>query len=198
MPDYTLDKAKFNDFLKEYTDPITDEQKYMEQLVEIANRKRRVLEVEIDDVAAYQHDSDALVEGLETNTRRYTRLLAEAADEVMPEPTEDLAQADVVDVLHQQRQMRQQQAEADAAGGQPAAEDDANRLPAELMRRYEVVIRPRQKQKAIKLREVSAEHIGKLVRVQGIVTQVTDVKPLLTVATYLDDASGFEVYQEVT
>lgn len=33
---------------------------------------------------------------------------------------------------------------------------------------------------------------------QGIVTQVTDVKPLLTVATYLDDASGFEVYQEIT
>lgn len=33
---------------------------------------------------------------------------------------------------------------------------------------------------------------------QGIVTQVTDVKPLLTVATYLDDASGYEVYQEVT
>ncbi len=29
-------------------------------------------------------------------------------------------------------------------------------------------------------------------------TQVTDVKPLLTVATYLDDASGFEVYQEIT
>ena len=25
--------AKFNDFIKEYTDPITDEQKYMEQLV---------------------------------------------------------------------------------------------------------------------------------------------------------------------
>ena len=35
-------------------------------------------------------------------------------------------------------------------------------------------------------------------RAQGIVTQVTDVKPLLTVATYLDDASGFEVYQEIT
>jgi hypothetical protein len=35
-------------------------------------------------------------------------------------------------------------------------------------------------------------------RAQGIVTQVTDVKPLLTVATYLDDASGYEVYQEVT
>ena len=33
---------------------------------------------------------------------------------------------------------------------------------------------------------------------QGIVTQVTDVKPLITVATYLDDISGAEVYQEIT
>lgn len=46
-------------------------------------------------------------------------------------------------------------------------EDDANRLPPELMRRYEVVVRPRQKHKAIKLRDVSAAHIGKLVRVQA-------------------------------
>ena len=33
---------------------------------------------------------------------------------------------------------------------------------------------------------------------QGIVTNATDVKPMLTVATYLDAASGLEVYQEVT
>lgn len=78
--------AKFNDFLKEYTDPITGEQKYMEQLVrtstkswnwkqpyscagasvgkhtagaqaEIANRKRKVLEVEIDDVESVRAQS---------------------------------------------------------------------------------------------------------------------------------------------
>ena len=34
--------------------------------------------------------------------------------------------------------------------------------------------------------------------VQGIVTHVTDVKPLIKVATYLDEESGVEVYQEVT
>ena len=33
---------------------------------------------------------------------------------------------------------------------------------------------------------------------QGIVTNTTDVKPLITVATYLHDASGCEVYQEIT
>ena len=37
-----------------------------------------------------------------------------------------------------------------------------------------------------------------LVAVQGTVTQVTDVKPLLTVATYLDRNQATEAYQEVT
>ncbi len=44
---------------------------------------------------------------------------------------------------------------------------------------------------------VGAALIGLVVVAQGIVTHVTDVKPLVTVATYLDDATGFEVYQEV-
>lgn len=33
---------------------------------------------------------------------------------------------------------------------------------------------------------------------QGTVTQVTDVKPLLTVATYLDRNQATEAYQEVS
>jgi len=33
---------------------------------------------------------------------------------------------------------------------------------------------------------------------QGIMTHMTDVKPLIAVATYVDDDTGFEVYQTVT
>ncbi len=47
-----------------------------------------------------------------------------------------------------------------------APEDENNRMPAELMRRYEVVIAPRRKQRVLKLREVSAAHVGKLVSVK--------------------------------
>ncbi len=42
------------------------------------------------------------MEGLEGNTRRYARLLADAADSVMPEPTVELTQLDVLDVLYQE------------------------------------------------------------------------------------------------
>ncbi len=49
-------------------------------------------------------------------------------------------------------------------------------------------------------------HVGKVAGlseashgpVQGTVTQVTDVKPLLTVATYLDRNQATEAYQEVS
>jgi len=54
----------------------------------------------------YQHDSDVLVEGLEGNTRRYAKLLADAADFVMPEPTVELTQLDVLDVLYQEARPR--------------------------------------------------------------------------------------------
>ena len=51
--------------------------------------------------------------------------------------------------------------------------------------------------KPLPLREVRAGHVGHLVRVSGIVTRVTDVKPLCEVATYTCDQCGFEIYQEV-
>ena len=98
---------------------------------------------------------------------------------------------------HQQRQAR-----AEAEGGPGAAglvADPQNRLPPDLLRRYDVLLRPSASGKGGKplaLRSVGAPHIGSLVTVRGIVTHATDVKPLITVATYLDDASGIEVRGE--
>ena len=115
--------------------------------------------------------------------------------------------------------------------------DPQNRLPPELMRRYDVVFVPRKLQKHLKLREIGSKHVGRLVSVQveaqnhdiwlnsslsihagvlaetktfcfltfttemnlqGIITHMTDVKPLLAVATYVDDDTGYEVYQTIT
>lgn len=60
-----------------------------------------------------------------------------------------------------------------------------------------MLVKPRSKAPRRKLRDISADCIGALVTFKGIVTQVSDVRPLLTVATYLDDQTGFEIYQEV-
>ena len=48
------------------------------------------------------------------------------------------------------------------------------------------------------LRALTADRIGSLVCVRGIITKVTDVKPQLQVATYTCDECGFEIYQEIT
>jgi DNA replicative helicase MCM subunit Mcm2 (Cdc46/Mcm family) len=51
--------------------------------------------------------------------------------------------------------------------------------------------------KPIAVRDVKAEHIGKLVTVRGIVTRCTEVKPMMVVATYTCDQCGAETYQLV-
>lgn len=47
-----------------------------------------------------------------------------------------------------------------------AQEDPQNALPAELMRRYEVVIHPPAKMQPLRMRQVAARNIGKLVVVR--------------------------------
>ena len=87
---------------------------------------------------------------------------------------------------------------AENAPDEANAADPRQTLPAALRRRYDVMFKPSSKVTPVALREVRAEHIGKLVTVKGIVTRVTDVRPLMIVAAYTCEECGFEVYQEVT
>lgn len=52
--------------------------------------------------------------------------------------------------------------------------------------------------KALSIRKVKADNIGKLVTVRGIVTRSTEVKPMMKVATYTCDQCGAETYQPVS
>lgn len=45
------------------------------------------------------------------------------------------------------------------------------------------------------LREIKAKHIGKLLKVRGIVTRITEVKPHVVVAAYTCDGCGCEIFQ---
>lgn len=46
------------------------------------------------------------------------------------------------------------------------------------------------------VRQVRAIHLGKLIPVRGIVTRVSEVKPLLIVSAFSCDACGAEIFQE--
>jgi DNA replicative helicase MCM subunit Mcm2 (Cdc46/Mcm family) len=45
------------------------------------------------------------------------------------------------------------------------------------------------------IRQVKASNIGQLVKLSGIVTRCSDVRPLMQVAVYTCEECGFEIYQ---
>ncbi len=173
------------------------------------------------------HDMVELRADVESNTARYYEVFATAIDamlrdEVEPdEDTADPANDDVYDILHRHRLQQQQTAPdqnddggfagggadglnapdpgggMDGVAGASSSESRPADFPAELMRRYEIQIVPRTKMPARSLREVKASDIGHLVKIRGIVTRVSAVKPIVTVATYTCDCCGYEIYQQV-
>lgn len=164
---------------------------------DIANRRRDTLDIALDDLQSFTTLPD-LITHIETNTFEYLRLISEAADAVMPAPTDTDLPEDVFDIMMELRLRNQEVANAQAeVDGAANTRNERNKIPSSLTRRYEVLLQPRSKAKPQALRAISAPELGSLVSFRGIVTQVTDVRPLMAVATYLNDQTGKEYYQEV-
>uniref|UniRef100_K3W9A1 DNA replication licensing factor MCM7 n=1 Tax=Globisporangium ultimum (strain ATCC 200006 / CBS 805.95 / DAOM BR144) TaxID=431595 RepID=K3W9A1_GLOUD len=195
---YQEEKAKLSTFLQNFRsnlDEPEDGPKYARMLQEVANRERTSVPISLDDIQIFEHDEE-LVRRIMRNTRRYISLFAEAIDENLPVPTRDISDSqDVLDVLRLHRAQELAQQTQQSSG---SAEVNANNIfPPALMRRFEVRIIPGVKTKAVPIREVKAGKVGSLVRIKGMVTRVSNVKPLLTVATYTCESCAYEVYQEV-
>ena len=62
----------------------------------------------------------------------------------------------------------------------------------------ELLFKPKMRTRPTSVRNIMASNIGKLVTVRGIVTRVTEVKPVMVVATYTCDQCGSESYQPVS
>eukprot|EP00842_Homolaphlyctis_polyrhiza_P001607 jgi/Hompol1/2447/HPOL_001523-RA len=84
-------------------------------------------------------------------------------------------------------------------GQQENVAPPAPKFPPALTRRYSLRFKPRSKfSKGISVREIKASSVGRMVRVKGMVTRVSNVKPVATVVTYSCDNCGNEIFQEVT
>ncbi|KAF6263445.1 minichromosome maintenance protein 7 [Scenedesmus sp. NREL 46B-D3] len=224
-------------FLMNYQDPKTGRNKYIDRLQKIANRESRKLPVELDDLRDFlQHMPGAggLVSEIKGNTQHYLSVIAEAADaQLATLSVTGAVAADIYDTLLEAREAQiAKNRERNQTGGMvdtsaPIDQQNINKLPPALLRRYDVYVHAEKRVPApdkelhapaaaaaaadnsgkagaatcehpiTPLRRVAAQHIGKLVRVRGMVTHVTDVKPLASVLTYLDEDSNTEVYQEV-
>ena len=98
----------------------------------------RIVEVYLDDVEA--NLGDEMAERIERNADRYKQLFADAIDSVMPEPTVDIVDEDVADVLMSSRRDAPAEDGLDAGG---EAGEPRQTVPGALKRRYEVRLIPR-------------------------------------------------------
>ena len=171
--------------------------KYLNQLEEVANGRRTTIQIELDDLKAFEEDGSddisGLVESIETNSYRYVDLFSQAIDSIMPESTinSELSQMDAVSVIASHRQARM------AAKGIDTKSAGPLQVPAALMRRYSVTFKARSKVSSVAVRQIHADAVGHMIRLRGIITRVTEVKPLLQVGTYTCEQCGYEIYQEV-
>lgn len=60
-----------------------------------------------------------------------------------------------------------------------------------------IVPGPGSKREMVPLRKLKSGKIGSLVQTKGLVVRVSDVKPLISVACYICEICGFELYQQV-
>lgn len=119
-------KQKIHDFFTHFKlapgiDPEieTSGLKYIDLFQKIANREITKLEIDLDDLSAYQENeffassqpsqlgSFDLVSHITKNTYHYIELFSSVVDTLMPEPTKDISyKDDVLDVILHQRKLR--------------------------------------------------------------------------------------------
>ncbi|XP_076435363.1 DNA replication licensing factor mcm7-like [Babylonia areolata] len=194
--DYAAEKEKISSFLKEYYLDGDDGGKnfvYGQQLSKLAHREQVAMYIDVDHVQDYDPDlADAIVE----NTRRYVSIFSDAVQDLLPDyKQKEIVGKDTLDVYIEHRLLMERRNHPD---GQEITRDPRNKYPPELMRRFELYFKTSGNQKPLAIREVKAESIGHLVSVKGIVTRATEVKPMMTVATYTCDTCGNETYQPIS
>ncbi|KAG0320782.1 Mcm2-7 hexameric complex component [Linnemannia gamsii] len=191
-----LSEADVEDTSLELDGSVNPQLKYFMQLQMIANRRQKKLVIHLNDVIKFDRTKASnLAPHIMANTKRYVSLFCSAIDAIMPQPTDDMeAKASVIDVVLSQRKSHNTNF-VNANGEMPL---DELPYPPALTRRYQIVFKPPTSQKALSVREIKADYLGKLVTLQGIVTRVTAVKPFVEVAAYTCELCGTENFQEIT
>lgn len=192
-------KDKCLEFLRSYLDDSGN--KYLYQLQDIANRERKLLEVNMGDISEYNIE---LYDTVKLNTFRCIQYFEEAAEQLMPAPNVDNLAQDVIDVITSQRiasTITGAQADttnnAEGLDQQPHDMESQLHPPKAYTRRFTVCMIPGYSEPARKLRDVKAADIGRLVCIKGIVTRASDVKPHIVVCTYICDTCSAEIFHEI-
>lgn len=187
---YEEDKKRLNEFLMSFTDPDIEEHEihgratYMIQLQEVANRERNLLTVYIEDLEAHfsRPEDFTLVSKIQNNTKRYQKLFYDVIDNIFPPANREFPDT-IQDVITKQR----------------TANVSPEFLPPEIRRTYELIFAYKEGSKLdiIPLREIGSGEVGRLVSLRGIVTRASEVKPHMSVASFVCDVCGHEEFKTV-
>ncbi|KAL5996375.1 Mcm2-7 hexameric complex component [Asimina triloba] len=222
--DFVADRALAKDFLSNFAD-VNGDPKYLNILQDVANRKIRAVQIELDDLfnvnplpipwfavfggfsdgksrfflflVQYKDLDEEFLQRVTENTRRYLSIFADAIDELMPEPTEAFPVDEDHDILMTQRS---EEGTENADGSDPLQKmppeikrflyverSKSLRIPAFLFcileEPFEVYVKAFSKGTPFTIREVKASYIGQLVKISGIITRCSDVKPLMQEVT---------------
>lgn len=186
--------------------------KYMNQLQEIADRKREQIFIDLDDLDSYEKaleddQNTSLVSSIENNAKHYIEIASRAVDKCLPEPTSGITfKSDVLDILLDARRSMTEYTRNQLEEETQPPDDPGAIFPPELLRRYELSFKPRspvgseeeKQNKAMAIRSVKGEHLGRLITLRGIATRVSDVKPAVSVNAYACDRCGHQVFQPIT
>ncbi|XP_022770840.1 DNA replication licensing factor MCM7-like isoform X2 [Durio zibethinus] len=143
--DFNADKVLAKEFLSNFADA-NGEAKYMNILQDVANRKIRAVQIDLEDLFNYKDLDEEFLRRVTENTRRYIGIFAAAIEELLPEPTEAFHDDDH-DILMTQR--------AEDGTNNADGSDQRQKMPPEIKRYYEVYIRAPSKGRPFTIREVA-------------------------------------------
>ncbi|KAI3388373.1 hypothetical protein SNEBB_003733 [Seison nebaliae] len=213
LRDYSSDVDKLQSFLQHYYREGGKENLgegkqfvYANKLLDLARRDVQTIIIDLDDVK--EHDVE-LFEQIERNAKRYRSLIEGAIDDLLPKlRTDVLGNADIpikdtLDIYIQHRLQIEKDVRDDIMSSGSALPDAVNadprrKFPAQLLRRFEVFFSMDNSSKSLTVRSVRAHHIGRLIKVRGVIIRASEVSPLIQVATYTCDQCGAETYQPIS
>ncbi|KRZ26555.1 DNA replication licensing factor mcm7 [Trichinella pseudospiralis] len=196
--DYESEKTKIRDFINNFYVQDNDGRGkiyvYLQKITSLANRQTVAFVVDLNDLLEYDPD---LVDSVVNNTRRYTELFSVVVEDLIFKALQGRAPPikDCYDEFVNYRinfEIQKQRDRGETISNPSAA------YPPDLLRRFEVYFKGLSNEKTYSVRQVGAEQIGKLVTIRGVAVRVTEVRPLITIVTYLCTECGCEIYQPVT
>eukprot|EP00929_Paragymnodinium_shiwhaense_P030369 TRINITY_DN1722_c0_g2_i1.p1 TRINITY_DN1722_c0_g2~~TRINITY_DN1722_c0_g2_i1.p1 ORF type:complete len:783 (+),score=250.21 TRINITY_DN1722_c0_g2_i1:78-2426(+) len=182
-------------------------QKYKALLRSAVNRNLETIFVDLNDLEEYCRKMlleegganialrDAcvhLMEDVERQPMKYTKLFYEACETEKPERDEGFNHENAYPAREMVQQWRERQQQKLLEAGQGIGE-----VPPELMNPFYVKFKPRMDIKAMNFREVVADMTGALVQLECLVVRCSEVKPKIEVVTYQCEVCESEIFQSV-